>query len=453
MFSSHPATLDMAAIRVQHTLLLLRLLLDQDAPRIDLSRQVGLSRSVIGAIVADLLAVGLVEEGGVRASERVGRPATMLSLRPGAAYLLALDVGARQTRVAVLDLKLRVLASLEQAHDILSGPARTYAVLRDLATQVLDCAGVPERAVAAVGVGIPGPVDVVSGRVVRPPNMHGWDNEDVRARLSRLFAAPVLLDNDANIGALAEWRFGEFAGTPDLVYLKVATGIGAGVLLGGRLHRGMRGGAGEIGHISINEQGPLGRSGTPGSLESYAAADVLLARMRSRLERYPGTALCSGSGLGDLVRLAGSDPLAHLTIHEAGRHLGVAVSTLLNLFNPAAVIFGGPLASAGSPLLGAVREVVQERTLLVNREGVGLTVTRLGSDAGVLGAGVLALESLLSPAGLPHLYRVARPPPPRAAVGPPARAIQRPVAGPAPPAAPPAPFLSPRTPHTPLEEL
>ena len=400
--------LDMAAVRVQHSLLLLGLLWQQDAPRIDLSRRVGLSRSAISSIVHDLLASGLVHEVGARVSERVGRRATMLSLNQAAAYLLSVDLGASHVRVALLDLRCTVLASTEQPHDVRCGPAATYALLRQLALEVLKQAGVPEERVAAVGVGIPGPVNWRTGEVIRPPNMTGWDGENVAVSLGQLFSAPVMVDNDANLGALAEWKFGELCGTPDLIYVKAATGIGAGVLLGGQLHRGVSGGAGEIGHISINEQGPLGRSGNPGSLESYAAAGVVLTKMRTRLHRYPATELTEDSSMSDLTRLSTSDPLARELWGEVGRHLGVAITTSLNLFNPSAVLIGGQMAAAGEPLISAVRQVVQERAMQVNRGNVTIAASTMGRDIGVLGAGVMMLELLFSPAGIGQLTRVSR---------------------------------------------
>lgn len=404
--------LDMAAVRVQHSLLLLQLLWQQDAPRIDLSRQVGLSRSAISSIVHDLLASGLVQEGEARVSDRVGRRATMLSLNRAAACLLSVDLGASHVRVALLDLGCTVLASSEQPHDIRSGPAATYPLIRLLALEVLAQAGVPTERVAAVGVGIPGPVDFRTGEVIRPPNMTGWDGENVAKSLEEVFArsgfsAPVLVDNDANLGALAEWKFGEMQGTPDLIYIKAATGIGSGVLLGGRLHRGVSGGAGEIGHISINEQGPLGRSGNPGSLESYAAAGVVLSKMRTRLHRYPDTTLTESSSMADLARLSSEDPLARELWAEVGRHLGVAITTTLNLFNPSAVLIGGQMAVAGEPLLSSVRQVVQERAMQVNRGNVMIAASTLGHNVGVLGAGVMMLERLLSPVGIGQLTRVS----------------------------------------------
>lgn len=401
------AVLDLAAIRAQHTLLLLRELWREDVSRVELSRRLGLSRSAISSIVSELQDVGLVREAGKQTDRiGVGRRATILTLDAGAALLVGVDLGARHVRVALLDLRCRILDVEERPLDISCGPAEAYVSVDDLLRTLLGRMKVDVSRIALIGVGIPGPVDHHTGRVVRPPNMPGWDGENVAHALARRFGVPVHVDNDANLGALAEWRFGEHRGTNDLIYVKVAAGIGAGILLGGRLYRGARGGAGEIGHISINEMGPRGRSGNPGSLESYAAAHTIVAGMRERL-RGTSTALTPHSTLADLLRLAPHDRLAREIWQDTGRHLGVAVTTVLNLFNPAAVVIGGQIASAGAPLIGAIREVVGERALLISRDSVHVSLSELGPDVGVLGAGVLVLEELLTPRGLPHLYRVA----------------------------------------------
>lgn len=447
-----PATLDLAAIRARHTALLLRQLWEGDRARVDLAQELGLSRSAVSSIVAELMAVGLVQELGTRSGSRSGRRATMLTLNARAAALLAVDLGASHARVDLLDLRCRTLATRTVPHDILGGPAATYGLLARLCGLVLAEAGVPAGEVALVGVGVPGPVDHATGRVVQPPNMPGWDGENVGEALRAALGYGVLVDNDANLGALAEARFGTHRGASDLIYVKAATGIGAGILLGGRLHRGMRGGAGEIGHISINERGPVGRSGNPGSLESYAAAQVLTA-LAARLRVGRESALPAAPTLADLTRLASSDAVAREVWQAAGHHVGVAISTVLNLFNPSAVVIGGRLALAGEVFLGAVRSAALARTLRINAGGVRLSLTTLGENVGVLGAGAMLLGHLLTPAGLPHLYAVSarRVPVARTGEGPhpaPAAPLPLPTAsvglGPVPlPAAAPSP--SPRS--------
>ena len=400
-------TLDLAAIRCRHTLLLLGLLWEEDRARVDIARDLGLSRSAISNIVAELMDVGLVQEAGARSGTGVGRRATLLHLNARAATMLAIDLGASHARVDVLDLRCRTLATRTVPHDIQVGPQSTYGLLRDLAGQVLHEAGVPIAHVAIAGVGVPGPVDHESGRVIQPPNMPGWDNENVGAHLRDLLGVEVLVENDANLGALAEVRFGTHRGVSDLIYVKLATGIGAGVLLGGQLHRGARGGAGEIGHISINEHGPVGRSGNPGSLESYAAAQVLVP-LATRLHATGTSTTMHALTVEDLIRHANTDLLARAVWETVGHHLGVAVSTTLNLFNPHAVVIGGRLAQAGEVLISAIRASADRRTMRINADRARIDLGTLGGHAGVLGAGAMMLGALLTPRGLPQLYRVSR---------------------------------------------
>ncbi|WP_078300682.1 ROK family protein [Deinococcus sp. LM3] len=446
--TEHPTTdtLDLAAIRARHTLLLLDLLWNGDLARVDIARELGLSRSAISSIVTELISVGLVQEVGTRGSGGVGRRATLLNLNTRAAALLAIDLGASHARVDVLDLHCHTLSSLTVPHDIVSGPQATYTLLGALSAQAMRAAGIQSAQVALVGIGVPGPVDHDTGRVVQPPNMPGWDGENIREALQNLLHLEVLVDNDANLGALAEARFGAHRGTQDLIYVKAATGIGAGVLLGGRLHRGARGGAGEIGHISINEQGPVGRSGNPGSLESYAAAQVLVALARSRRAAGAPSQLPEPITLEGLLAHANTDPLARAVWEEAGHHLGVAISTTLNLFNPQAVVIGGRLAQAGEVLLGAIRASAQGRTMRINVDRARIDLGTLGVDAGVRGAGAMMLDSLFTPRGLPHLYGIAR-------MAQNTRDIGEASASRAPPAGPSPPRPAERTTHPPTRPV
>ncbi|MDV6374217.1 ROK family transcriptional regulator [Deinococcus arenicola] len=406
--SPAPDTLDLAAIRVRHTLMLLSLLWKGDRARVDLAHELGLSRSAIGNIVNELLAVDLVQEVGQREDGSVGRRATLLRLNARAATLLAVDLGASHARMDLLDLRCRTLSTRTVSHDITLGPGATYRLLAGLLDQMLLDPQIDRTKIALLGIGVPGPVDHHTGCVVQPPNMPGWDSENIAAGLGQLVALPVLVDNDANLGALAESRFGVHAGLSDLIYIKAATGIGAGILLGGQLHRGVRGGAGEIGHISINEQGPVGRSGNPGSLESYAAAQVLpplAAQLRAAGTR---TQLPDPASLQDLLTHAAHDPLARAVWETTGHHVGVAVSILLNLFNPQAVVIGGRLAQAGEVFLDAICASARGRTMHINADRAHLALGTLGVETGVLGAGAMMMDHLLTPRGLPLLYSIAQ---------------------------------------------
>ncbi len=399
---------DQASIRSRHLLQLLARLWAGDLARVDLARELHLSRSAVSSLVSELMDANLVHEGGVRGADQLGkagvqtgRRATLLSLNAQAAYLLAVDLGASHLRVDLLDLRCVPQASCQIEHDVESGPAATYTRITELSGAVLKRAGVRKAQVALAGVSVPGPVDVTTGQVMAP-HIPGWNGVAAASELGALLGLPTLVENDANLGVLAEYRFGAHRGQPDLLYLKLATGIGAGIICGGQLYRGSRGGAGEIGHIAINEQGPVGRSGSPGSLESYAAAQVLLSLAEERRAAGHPTRLPEHLTFADLLA-APEDPLVQGIWSEVGHHLGVAISTALNLFNPGAVVLGGRLAQAGDTLLTAVRRSAEPRTMNINHEGVSIDLSRLGADAGVLGVGAMLLGELLTPHGLIHL--------------------------------------------------
>ncbi|WP_293912138.1 ROK family transcriptional regulator [Deinococcus sp.] len=417
------AAFDLAAIRSRHLLQLLERLWTGDLARVDLARELHLSRSAVSSLVAELLAAGLIREGGVRGAVQteqaqtgqaqtgvrlpLGRRATLLSLNARAAFLLAIDLGASEVRLDLFDLRCTSLVSLQTSHDVGTGPAQTYARIQELCVSALAQTGVKRSQVVLAGAGVPGPVDSLSGQVVTPPNMPGWNGTDIAADLSALLGIPTLAENDANLGALAEYRFGAHRGVRDLLYLKLGTGIGAGVMVGGQLYRGARGGAGEIGHSSINEQGPPGRSGNPGALESYVAGQAPVSLARARRAAGAPSALPEPLNLNDLLD-SPADPLAKGVWQEVGHHLGVALSTALNLFNPGAVVLGGRLAQAGEPLLQAVWASARSRTLNINFQGVSIDLSALGGDVGVLGVGAMLLGELLTPAGLLRLCQVAQ---------------------------------------------
>ena len=412
--SSEHVAFDQAAIRSRHLLQLLSRLWAGDLARVDLARELHLSRSAVSSLVSELLDAGLVQEGGVRAGQsgsqpgrpQTGRRATLLSLNAQAAYLLAIDLGASHLRVDLLDLRCTPLASRQIAHDVVAGPQATYARIAGLSRAVLRQAGVGKAQVALAGVSVPGPVNTDTGQVMAQ-HIPGWNGVAVASELGALLNLPTLVENDANLGVLAEHRFGAHQGQPDLLYLKLATGIGAGIICGGQLYRGSRGGAGEIGHIAINEQGPVGRSGSPGSLESYAAAQVLLPLVAERRAAGQTTRLPERLTLSDLFA-APDDVLVRGLWREVGHHLGVAISTALNLFNPGAVVLGGRLTQAGDALLSAVRESAAPRTMQINHARVHIDYSQLGADVGVLGVGAMLLGELLTPRGLRHLAQVSR---------------------------------------------
>ncbi|MCU1431122.1 MAG: sugar kinase, partial [Actinotalea sp.] len=242
--------------------------------RADLAQVTGQARSTIAARIDLLLASGLVGPAG-EATSTGGRPPTTFAFRPDARLVLAIDLGATHARLAVTDLASTVLAEHHEPMSIADGPGPVLDRAAELGRLLVDKAGRSPGDLVSVGVGLPGPVDHTTGRPTNPPIMPGWDDADVPGHLQRLLGAPVLVDNDVNIMALGE-HSAEFPDVGHLLFVKVATGIGAGVISDGSLRRGAQGAAGDLGHIAVPGGGDmLCRCGNTGCLEALASGRAI----------------------------------------------------------------------------------------------------------------------------------------------------------------------------------
>jgi predicted NBD/HSP70 family sugar kinase/biotin operon repressor len=359
------------------------------ASRADLARRTGLSRSTVSSLIADLQSAGLVAEvagrGRAAPSGQGGRPPVLLELGRSAGVAVGIDFGHRHLRVAVADLGHRVLAEAVRTLEAQHRAAEGLDQAARLVDQVLGQAGTGHDRVIGVGMGLPGPIDRTTGTVGSPTLLPGWVGVRAAERLGELLGLPVQVDNDANLGVLAECTWGAGQGCTEVAYLKAATGIGAGLVLGGRLYVGASGTAGEIGHTTIDEHGPVCRCGNRGCLEMLAGAPAILELLRPGLgERLT---------LAEVLRLAAAgDPGCRRVLADAGRHIGVAVANLCNLFNPERVIVGGELARAGDLLLEPLREVVRRGSIQSALQTARIVPGVLGDRAEVLGAVALVLR-------------------------------------------------------------
>jgi predicted NBD/HSP70 family sugar kinase len=304
--------------------------------------------------------------------------------------VLAADLGATHARFAVSDLAGTVLAQEAHAIAIADGPEAILGWLEEGFERLIGGLGPGAGPVLGVGVGLPGPVEYATGVPIAPPIMPGWDGYPVAERLSRHFHTPVLVDNDANLMALGELQRA-WPGTEDLLFVKVGTGIGAGMISHGRLLRGAQGAAGDIGHIHVrNHDDVLCRCGNRGCLEAVAGGGAL-ARQLSE-QGLPA------AEVSDVVRMfRDGRPEVTTAIREAGRQLGEVLAASVNYFNPAVIVIGGDLAQADEPLLAGIREVVYQRSLPLATEHLAIRTSRAGAEAGVLGAAAMAIEHVLSP--------------------------------------------------------
>jgi predicted NBD/HSP70 family sugar kinase len=361
----------------------LRLLLDgQPRTRAELIERSGLARSTVTGRIEALLAEGLVVPSGEAASTG-GRPPARFRFNPAARLVLAADVGATHLSVALTDLTGAILSRSTTRLAIAEGPEVVLAAVAAAGHSLLLEAGRPPSDLAGTGVGLPGPVEHSTGRPNHPPIMPGWDSYDVVGRLSRELPGPVLVDNDVNIMALGEHATA-YPDVEHLLFVKVATGIGAGVISGGRLHRGAQGAAGDIGHIQAPGHTELCRCGNTGCLEAIASAAALAGKLGVR----------TSQDIVDLVRSGNTAATAE--IRQAGREIGTVLAAAVSLLNPSVIVVGGSLSQAGDSLLAGLRETVYARSLPLATTHLRVVPSHTGRDAALLGAATLVLQHTLN---------------------------------------------------------
>lgn len=361
----------------------------QPRTRAQLADALGLARSTIAIRIDLLMRLGLVAPygGGVSTG---GRPPSLLALNPSARVVAGADVGATHARIALADLAGTILVERREDLDVALGPEHVLGWVEQQIGEMLAEQNRTVAELAAIGIGLPGPVEHSTGRAINPPIMPGWDRYDVPAHVQRAFDVPVLIDNDVNIMALGE-RHAHLADVDDLVFIKVATGIGSGIVSGGALQRGAQGTAGDLGHVAVARGADVVcRCGNRGCLEAIAAGPALATALRAA-----GAQATSGADVVQLVR--GGDPYAVQVVRQAGRDLGEVVATLVNLINPSAIVIGGSMAEAGESLLAGIREVVYSRSLPLATEHLRIVTSMAGERAGVIGAAALAIGHVLSP--------------------------------------------------------
>lgn len=357
--------------------------------RADLAARTGQARSTIAARVDQLLASGLVVPAG-EASSTGGRPPATFAFNPGVRVVLAADLGATHAHLALTDLASTVLAERYEDLAIAEGPDVVLGRVAALGLEMLDEVGRPLSDLVGVGVGLPGPVEHSTGRPTNPPIMPGWDNFDVPGRLAETFPVPVLVDNDVNIMALGEHAT-HWPGVDHLLFVKVATGIGSGIISDGALRRGAQGAAGDLGHIAVpGGSQALCRCGNTGCLEAIASGSAIAAALREEG--------IDARGPSDVVRLvrAGDLRASHM-VRQAGREIGAVLAAAVSMLNPSVIVIGGRLAESGEHLMAGIRETVYQRSLPLATQHLRIVASRNNGRVGVLGASTLAAEHALSP--------------------------------------------------------
>lgn len=359
------------------------------ASRAELARMTDLSRSTISSIVGDLIDAGLALERDSHPEEEesphAGRPGVMVSLDSSAGLALAIDFGHRHLRVAVSDLSHTVLAETWRELDVDHSADDGLAAAAEDLERVLAEAGVDRTRVIGAVMGLPAPITSASGTVQDSSIIPGWVGVDAAAEAAARLDLPVVVENDANLGAIAESAWGAAKGHSEVAYLKVASGIGGGLISAGRIARGVGGTAGEIGHTVIAVGGPVCRCGNRGCLETLASARAVAAQLS--LSRQEEISIRRLMELSD-----GGDAAARRLIADAGRTIGIAVANLCNIVNPECVVIGGDLGLAGDVLLDPMREVVRRNAIPSAAADTEIVAGILGERAEMLGGLALVMR-------------------------------------------------------------
>ncbi|MEJ7630076.1 MAG: ROK family transcriptional regulator [Nocardioidaceae bacterium] len=344
----------------------------------DIARATKLAPATVSNIVRELHAAGFVDT-----TAGAGRRGTAVRISRGAGLVVGIDFGHQHLRVAISDLAGAILAEtsrqLASSHACEEG-LELATTLRD---ELLEGLAASPDAVLAIGLGLPAPIGA-DGLVVSSSILPGWVGVKADAVATERFGKPVIIDNDANLGALAEHRRGAGIGHPCMVYVKVSSGVGAGIIIDGRLFRGGGGTAGEIGHLTLNDSGPVCRCGNRGCLEAYTSVTTVKDLLAVQ---HPN------ASFAEIVAAARvADTASRRVIEDAGRQLGWGLAMVSNLLNPTCLVVGGDMAQAGDMLLDAIRTGLRRYALGSLGATVELRTALLGDRAPVLGAVLLALD-------------------------------------------------------------
>lgn len=397
-----PSPESTAPVRARNLLLLAEhVQAERATTRAALARVTGLSRTAVSSLVTELLDRRvLVEPPGVPnstgAAVTTGRPAVGLSINPQAGALVGIHLAHDGVRIALSDLTATVFAETGHPLDVDHEPGDTLEYAANAALDLLHDNRIEPQRVLGLGVAVAAPITVARHELSPTTVLRDWAGVDIAARLHERTGAPIFVANDANLGAIAESRFGAGRGVDDLVYVMLSDGVGAGLILGGRLYEGSAGSAGELGHVTVQPDGQVCRCGNRGCLETVAGTRALVAALGSTGARAAST--------DDMIALVESGhPAAQRVLVDAGRTVGHALAGICTVLNPRMVIVGGKTAKAGDPLIRGIRDALSLALSPLDNRSIEVVVGSLGDRAELVGAlslaGTNAVARLLSHSG------------------------------------------------------
>jgi len=379
--------------------------------RSELSNITGWSKAKASQEIRSLVDKGYLVEVGEGVSQG-GRKPRLLHINKQLGYIAGIDIGATSLDIALADVTGLILQRCSEPTDVHLSPETVLGRCSELLLELIHEQRAAPDQILGIGMGVPGPVDFARGVLVAPPLMPGWENFPIRDFFKRTFvSAFVVVDNDVNIMALGEQRTGDAVGIDHFIFVKIGTGIGAGIISNGKIHRGSDGCAGDIGHICVDKEGPLCACGNKGCLEAMTAGPAITAKaMEAARNGSSPTLRQMQESNGGIIRpedvnaaCREGDQAALDIIRDSGQVIGDVLATLVNFFNPSHIFIGGGIANFGNHLLVAIRRAVLHRSLPLATTDLSINFSRVGSNAGVMGAISLALDYLFAIEDSPHL--------------------------------------------------
>ena len=370
--------------------------------RAEVTSITGWSRAKTSQEVNALVKKGYLVDAGEGISKG-GRKPRLLRFNSQLGFVVGVDIGATSVEIALADVNGSILKRVVEPADVRQPPEDLLGRCSVLIVELALAQGIQPEQILGIGVGVPGPVNFARGVLVAPPLMPDWENYPIRNFFKETFtSAFVVVDNDVNIMALGEQRSGDAANVDHFLVIKIGTGIGCGIMASRKIHRGSNGSAGDIGHICVDKQGPICRCGNRGCLEAMAAGPAIAEKavqavrdgkselLRKMMEDHQG--VLTPEDVNAACREG--DEAALEIIRASGQMIGDVLAGLVNFFNPSHIFITGGIANFGNHLLIAIKRAVLRRSLPLATTNLAINFSRTGSDAGVLGAIMLALEYL-----------------------------------------------------------
>ncbi|NSZ60089.1 ROK family transcriptional regulator (plasmid) [Agrobacterium tumefaciens] len=354
--------------------------------RADVARRVGASRSTISLIIGSMIAEGLVQEVESAGSggKAAGRPSTQIALASPEGFYIGVDFGRIFIKAAISDANYSIIEQISADFDIDMPAEVAMDLAAEKVNEIIERSGVDRAKIKAVGIGVPGPVDASTGHLHAGSILARWVGTDVPGGLSRRLDLPVYMDNDANLGALAESVYGAARQSSVALYVLLSVGVGLGIAFNGQVFRGASGIAGELGHVVVDEHGDVCRCGSRGCLEAIISVNSLAKSL---------SASHGAISSDEMLRLAVKGDIgANRVIADAGHLAGRSVGALCSYFNPEIVIVGGELMRAGDSLLTPLKEAMKRFSIARATENVRVVPAALGEQAELIGTLLYAAE-------------------------------------------------------------